>query len=158
MRAGVDVRAGPCADPRGGGEHDRGEQDDGGVQAEDGGDDRGDGEDAAEERAGLPPAGAGDQLTGGPEQPLVGAEPGQHQDRGEEPHDRQQLADLLAGLGPGHRPRGHHESGGGHGDGRLRQAPGAYDGEGEDAHEEGERDDLGEDGVQGDPRGSAEDG
>ncbi len=148
MRAGVDVRAGACADPGGGGEDDRGEQDDGGVQAEDGGDDRGDGEDAAEQRPGLSPAGAGHQVAGGPEQPLVGAELGQYEDGGEEPDDGQQLLDLSPGLGPGHRPQGHHEHGGGHGDGRLRQPPGAQHGEGEDAQEQGEGDELGGDGVQ----------
>ncbi|WP_198677212.1 hypothetical protein [Streptomyces atratus] len=50
------------------------------------------------------------------------------------------------------RPRdrtGHgHQHGNGHGKGRLRQPPGAYDGEGQHAEQEDDGDDLGSDGVQ----------
>jgi hypothetical protein len=149
MGGGVHVGLGAGAEPGHGREHHRSEQDDGGVQAQHGRDHRGE-----KEVGGQQPLRPAFGRTGQPgtarlEEPLVVAELGEYQHRGQEAHDGPEQLGLGACVVERDRAGRDHHTGGRDRHGGLRQAEGPDHGTGQYRHEENGGKGCGECGTQG---------
>ena len=109
MTARVHVRLGAHARARHGGEHDRRQQHDRGVQAQHRGDHRRDHEDQPQQPLRRPPAQPADHRAGEAEHPFLVGQVRQDEHRGQEAHGRGQRDQLAAGLVPRHQPEPDHQ-------------------------------------------------
>ncbi|GAA4559163.1 hypothetical protein GCM10023097_70470 [Streptomyces collinus] len=148
MGAGVQVRPGPDAHPGGGGEHHRGQQDDGRVQTEHGRDDGRQCEHRGEQPGGAPGGPAGHPRPAGREQSLDVTEVGEYQHGREEADHRPQPLDLLPGVLRRDHAEGEGESCGRHRQHGLGQALRAGDGPDQHGGQQRHGQDFGEQGVQ----------
>jgi hypothetical protein len=133
------MRSGPGAHGGGCGEHGRGEQHDRRVQAEYGGDQRGDREHHAQQafrRTAAQPSGGRTRV---PEDAGVVGELRQHQDRGQEADGRAEHGQFVPCVAPRHQAGPDDQGGGGDRAGRFRHAAGTRHGEAEHGDEQQQR-------------------